>query len=629
MNIFYEESGQFKLAHIVQKNDTTYQVDTQFGKRTKVKTNNVFLEFDGDMAQFMQQAEAHRDDIDTDLLWEVCGDAELSAEDIAVDYFGGKPSKSQLAGTYLALYAAPAYFYKKAKGIFKAAPEETLKQALAAIERKKQQDAQMAAWSESLQAGQLPEEIAADIKIILYAPDKQTLTYKAFQHACEQSKKNPLQLAQHIGAVTSIPQYLQDGFEFEYFKKGTGFPDMPVPAHHLNVPTNNTIKAFSIDDAETTEVDDALSVQHLENGHTRIGIHIAAPSIAIQADDAMEKNIFQRLSTVYFPGNKITMLPENWVQTFSLDEGKTLPALSIYFDVDEAWQVTTQETVLEQVNIQTNLRIQNIEPLFNHEQGTDLTLNHQEAFPHHHDMVYLLQLAIELQKQRNKYDPTRAKQYDYSIVLNDDDTVAISTRERGSPIDTLVSEMMILANSTWAKMLHENEYAGIFRVQPAGKVRFSTQSENHIGMGVEHYAWCTSPLRRATDYFNQRQLLSLILPEQFEARFAMQSSDVFALMRDFDTTYSAYADFQRKMESYWSLVYIQQQDIRHLKATVLKEDLVRIEGLPLMGRAIGIPVCMPRSRAWLNITGIQLPQQHISLNFNKFIHSPEDEIQPS
>ena len=163
MNIFYEESGQFKLASIVQKNDSTYQVDTQFGKRTKIKTNNVLLEFDGDMAAFMQQAEAHRDDIDTDLLWEVSGDNEFTAEDSAKEYFGGTPSKSQIAGTYLALYAAPAYFYKKAKGVFKAAPEETLKQALAAIERKKQQDAQMAAWAEALQQGELPEDIAADI----------------------------------------------------------------------------------------------------------------------------------------------------------------------------------------------------------------------------------------------------------------------------------------------------------------------------------------------------------------------------------------------------------------------------------------------------------------------------------
>ena len=58
MNIFYEESGQFKVAAIVQKNDATYQVDTQHGKRTKVKANNVFTEFDGDMAAFLENAQA-------------------------------------------------------------------------------------------------------------------------------------------------------------------------------------------------------------------------------------------------------------------------------------------------------------------------------------------------------------------------------------------------------------------------------------------------------------------------------------------------------------------------------------------------------------------------------------------
>ncbi len=629
MNIFYEESGQFKLASIVQKNDSTYQVDTQFGKRTKIKTNNVLLEFDGDMAAFMQQAEAYRDDIDTDLLWEVSGEAEFTAEDSAKEYFGGTPSKSQIAGTYLALYAAPAYFYKKAKGVFKAAPEETLKQALAAIERKKQQDAQMAAWAAALQQGELPDEVAADIKTILFAPDKQTLTYKAYNLAAEQSKKNFLQLAEHIGAVKSIPQYLQDGFEFEFFKQGTGFADIPVPEMPSQLPVAANVNAFSIDDLDTTEIDDALSVQHLDNGTVRVGIHIAAPSAVIEANSPMEKVVFQRLSTVYFPGNKITMLPDNWGHAFSLDVGQLRPALSIYFDVDAAWQVSLHSTVLEQVNVDANLRIQDIEPLFNHAQGTDLAADGAETFAHQHDMVYLLQLAIALQQQRGKYDPTRPTQYDYSIDLSEDGQVSIAKRERGSPIDTLVSEMMILANSTWAKMLHEGERAAIYRVQPAGKVRMSTQSEAHIGMGVDHYAWCTSPLRRATDYFNQRQLLSLIEPEHFTPRFDMQSSDVFALMRDFDTTYSAYADFQRKMESYWSLVYIQQQGLRHLKAVVLKEDLVRIDGLPLVSRAVGVPVCMPRSRAWLNVTGIQLPLQTISLNFNKFIHTPEDEVEPA
>ncbi len=62
---------------------------------------------------------------------------------------------------------------KKPKACLKAAPEETLKQALAAIERKKQQDAQIEAWAAELQQGGLPAEISADLKTILHAPDKQ------------------------------------------------------------------------------------------------------------------------------------------------------------------------------------------------------------------------------------------------------------------------------------------------------------------------------------------------------------------------------------------------------------------------------------------------------------------------
>ncbi|MCI4000029.1 hypothetical protein MM716_32875, partial [Klebsiella pneumoniae] len=117
----------------------------------------------------------------------------------------------------IALYAAPMYFYKKAKGVFKAAPEETLKQALAAIERKKQQDAQIDAWAEALKRGEMPSEIAADLKTILHAPDKQSLTYKAFTKAADALKTSAYELAKKTGGITSIPQYLQDGFEIKYF----------------------------------------------------------------------------------------------------------------------------------------------------------------------------------------------------------------------------------------------------------------------------------------------------------------------------------------------------------------------------------------------------------------------------
>jgi len=618
MNIFYEESGQFKVAAIVQKNDATYQVDTQHGKRTKVKANNVFAEFDGDMAAFLENAQAQAADIDTDLLWEVCGEAEFSAEAIAEEYYGHAPTKTELAATLIALYAAPMYFYKKAKGVFKAAPEETLKQALAAIERKKQQDAQIDAWAEALKRGEMPSEIAADLKTILHAPDKQSLTYKAFTKAADALKTSAYELAKKTGGITSIPQYLQDGFEIKYFPKGTDFPDLPLP-EMPDLPKAD-VTAFSIDDESTTEVDDALSLTDLGNGMKRVGIHIAAPSLAIKQGDKMEKNIMERLSTVYFPGGKITMLPENWIAAFSLDAGAYRPAVSIYFDVDGEFNVGEPTCKIEAVNIAENLRIQTIEPHFNAETGLDEA--GEMMFAHHQDLIWFYQFAVALQKVRGKYEPDRAPQYDYSIELDEEGKVSVVRRERGSPIDMLVSEMMILANSTWAQMLHDNDLPGLFRVQPAGKVRMSTKSEPHIGMGVQHYGWFTSPLRRAADYINQKQLLSLI-DDTAEPLFQQSDAELFAALRDFDTAYAAYADFQRQMEAYWSLVYLQQQGTSELTATILKEDLVRIEGLPLVTRATGIPFdALPKSQVLLKITELDPEKQFIALNYVKAVAPP-------
>ena len=615
MNIFYEESGQFKVAAIVQKNDATYQVDTQHGKRTKVKANNVFAEFDGDMAAFLENAQAQAADIDTDLLWEVCGEEEFSAEAIAEEYYGHAPTKTELAATLIALYAAPMYFYKKAKGVFKAAPEETLKQALAAIERKKQQDAQIDAWAEALKRGEMPSEITADLKTILHAPDKQSLTYKAFTKAADALKTSAYELAKKTGGITSIPQYLQDGFEIKYFPKGTGFPDLPLP-EMPDLPKAD-VTAFSIDDESTTEVDDALSLTDLGNGTKRVGIHIAAPSLAVKPGDKMEKNIMERLSTVYFPGGKITMLPENWIAAFSLDAGAYRPAVSIYFDVDSEFNVGEPTCKIEAVNIAENLRIQTIEPHFNAETGLDEA--GEMMFAHHQDLIWLHQFAVALQKARGKYEPNRAPQYDYSIELDEEGNVSVVRRERGSPIDTLVSEMMILANSTWAQMLHDNDLPGLFRVQPTGKVRMSTKSEPHIGMGVQHYGWFTSPLRRAADYINQKQLLSLI-DDTAEPLFQQSDAELFAALRDFDTAYAAYADFQRQMEAYWSLVYLQQQGTSELTATILKEDLVRIEGLPLVTRATGIPFdALPKSQVLLKITELDPEKQFIALNYVKAV----------
>ena len=619
-NIFYEDGGQFKVASIIQKNDSTYQANTQHGKRVKIKINNVFIEFDGSMDDFLQSAQAQANDIDTELLWECVGTDEFDFQAAAKEYFGSQPSKSQLAATLMALYAAPMYFHKKNKGVFKAAPENVLKQALAAIERKAQQEAQVQKWAEQLVSGSLPDEIATELPKILHAPDKQSLAYKAFYQAMDTLKMSAYELAKHTGGITSMPQYLLQRFEVKYFPRGTVLPDVVMSMQPENLSVAN-VQAFSIDDVSTTEVDDALSVQDLGGGVKRVGIHIAAPSLAIEPNSEIEKIILQRLSTVYFPANKITMLPKNWISAFSLDEGKIVPAFSIYFDVSSDWQLSEPISKIELVPIETNLRIQHIEPFFNSETGVGSADNPQ--FKHHADCLYLLELSHELQKKRDRLeDPTLPKKYDYGIDFDADGKVIITRRERGSPIDTLVSEMMILANTSWAKMLHDNNLAGLFRVQPSGRVRMSTHSEPHIGMNVAHYGWFTSPLRRASDYINQKQLQS-VLQNDVAPRFDNTESDLFVALGNFEAAYSAYRAFQDMMESYWAMVWLKQENIREINAVVLKEELVRLEGLPLTARATGIPMeIAPKSTVKLAINEIDPEQQFIALKYLTVI--PDD-----
>ncbi|QMT31677.1 ribonuclease catalytic domain-containing protein [Alysiella filiformis] len=611
-NIFYEESGQFKAAQIVQKNDASYQADTQHGKRVKIKTSNVFFEFNGNMDDFMQSAQAEANDMDTELLWESVGADEFSFESAAQEYFGAKPNTIQQAATLMALYAAPMYFHKKNKGIFKAAPEDVLKQALAAIERKAQQDAQMQSWADALVSGSLPDEIATELPQILHAPDKQSLAYKAFHKAADALKMSAYELAKHTGGITSVPQYLLQRFEIKYFPRGTSFPQIDVPTLPENLQVAD-VQAFSIDDLSTTEVDDALSVQDLGNGVKRVGIHIAAPALGIQAASEMEDIVLQRLSTVYFPANKITMLPENWVGAFSLDEGKNVPAFSIYFDVDADYQLSEPESRIELVPIVANLRIQNIEPFFNSETGVGNADNPQ--FPFHAECLYLLELAQQLQKQRDRFpDPSLPKKYDYGIDFDENDKVIITRRERGSPIDTLVSEMMILANTSWAKLLHDKELGGLFRVQPSGRVRMSTHSEPHIGMNVAHYGWFTSPLRRACDYINQKQLQAAL--NGSAPRFAKNDSDLFVALNNFETAYTAYRAFQDMMESYWAMVWLQQENVREINAVLLKDDLVRLEGVPLVARATGIPMeIAPKSMLKLAVQEVDTETQFVALKY--------------
>ncbi len=372
---------------------------------------------------------------------------------------------------------------------------------------------------------------------------------------------------------------------------------MPVELPHAGV------QAFSIDDATTTEIDDAFSVQSLPGVGWRVGIHIAAPGLGIAPGSVLDGIARARLSTVYMPGSKFTMLPDAVVDRYTLASGRAIPAVSLYLSVTPEMEIIGDESRLEIVQVAANLRHHDIEPLFN-----ERTLAGGLAeFPFRDELLTLWQLANACEGRRGKPSATQDnKDFNFRIEGDLADAegcrVEISARRRGSPLDKLVAELMIVANSTWGALLASRGVAAIYRVQGGGKVRMSTVPQAHEGLGVKQYAWLSSPLRRYVDLLNQWQLLACL--QSTTPPFAARSDALFAALRDFELTYAAYAEFQRGMERYWCLRWLRQQGIERIAATIGRENLARLDDLPLVQRLPSVPELKSGQRVLLQVESV-------------------------
>ena len=611
MYALFEEAGKFQTGRVLSEAESSAQIELESGKRVKVKAANLLLKFDKPSpADLMRDAQALSPTIELDLAWEFAPEDEFGFADLAREYFSAQATLTEQTAALFRLYDAPHYFRRAGKGRFKKASAEVIAQALAGIEKKKQIQAQIESWATELGQGTCPEPIRTQLYKILFKPDKNAPEYKAVVEAARTTQTAPLALLQKAGAITSAYQFHWQRFLFDNFPKGTGFPALQAPAIADDLPLAN-VQAYSIDDSQTTEIDDALSVQGLGTGTVTLGIHIAAPALALKPGDAIDQLGRQRLSTVYMPGYKITMLPDDVVQTYTLQEGRDCPAVSLYATFDEATlALQNTETRVERVPIAANLRHDQLDAIVTEAWLQDDTFTHaagttEPAMPRV-QLAFLFRLAKHLKAQREvvrgKPETFNRPDYNFRLVGNDGaepqghEQVQISIRQRGAPLDLMVAEAMILANSTWGNWMAELGVPGIYRsqasLQPGVKVRMGTKALPHAGIGVPSYAWSTSPLRRYTDLVNQWQIIACAkhgATAALAAPFKPKDAQLFSIISAFDGAYSAYNGYQASMERFWTLQYLKQHNITELSATVFKT----FPGQPAMARADHLPLVLP------------------------------------
>ena len=609
MYLLFEEAGKFMAGRVLSEADTSAQVELDSGKRVKVKGANMLLKFEKPApAALLAQAQALSQEIELELAWEFSPEDEFGFAELARDYFSANATLEQQVAMLLRLFEAPHYFRRAGKGRFRKAPAEVIAQALAAIEKKKQLAQQIAQWVQQLSQGDCPAPVREQLYKILFKPDKNAPEYKAVVEASRVSQLGPLALLQRAGAIDSPYQFHWRRFLLENFPRGTGFAPVAAPPIRDELPLA-AAQAFSIDDSATTEIDDALSVQGLGSGVVTVGIHIAAPGLAVLPGSAVDRLGRERLSTVYMPGYKVTMLPDEVVQTYTLQEGRDCPAVSLYVTLDEdTLAIQKSETRLERVAIVANLRHDKLDAVV-----TEAWLD-DPGFVHEFDpkalsdkrlsLSFLYRLAKHLkagrEQVRGKPETFNRPDYNFRLLGNGgqepqgQEQVQISTRMRGAPLDLMVAEAMILANSTWGNWLAELGVPGIYRSQasllPGVKVRMGTKALPHAGIGVKSYAWSTSPLRRYTDLVNQWQIIACVRhgnTAALAAPFKARDTDLFAIISSFDAAYAAYNGYQGAMERFWTLKYLQQQGLTELDVTLFKDNLARADMLPLVLPVLG------------------------------------------
>ena len=617
MHLLYEEGGDIKIATVHSASGSgeteSWQASSLSGKKIKLKAKEVWLRFEKPEPQsVMDNANALSKDIDLQLLWDCAPDEEFGLVDVSEEYFGAQASISQQVALAIALQGAPVFFRRKGRGRFQRAPLEQLQAGLVALERKQKELEQQTVWQEELVSGKFPETLMPIAKQLLFSPDKNTSAYKAFIAACAATGESPAQLMIRCGAIDSPLDYHQGFFLKAHFPMGANHNESiqldkdTYEATLAQLPLAQ-VRAFSIDDSGTTEIDDALSVTTLadekgEGSGYRIGVHIAAPGLSIFKDDPLDQVARTRMSTVYFPGDKITMLPHSLIQQFSLDAGAPRPALSIYVDIDQEGRIIDNSLQLrvEKVPMAANLRLEDLE----HKVTEESLLSDADEFPYRHELSILWQAAKLLHagrqaqrivnglrpEQLGLIDPNAlARDFHFQIQeVDGSKRVEITPRQRGSILDTIVAEWMIYCNSASGRLLAEHGLPGLFRTQKGWgplRTRMQTTPGPHEGLGLEYYAWCTSPLRRYSDLINQWQLIALAkhgVTAKMVAPFPPRDATLMGIAADFDASYQAYGEYQDRMEKYWCLRWVMQESMpRHIFVRHLKEGMSRVEEIPL------------------------------------------------
>ncbi len=332
------------------------------------------------------------------------------------------------------------------------------------------------------------------------------------------------------------------------------------------------LRPMTIDGPTTLDFDDALSIEE-QDGNFLVGVHISDVAHYVQPEDPLFLEAMQRGTSIYFPEGQIPMLPRHLSQGIcSLIQGEIRATISFMILLSPEAEVLRVRISPSIIKVARRLTYDEADTMIN----TDK------------ELIILNDLRRKLRNRRLDAGALLLPFPDVNIHIHDGSKVQISLADTDTPSRTLVSEMMILANTEAARYVADRMAPGLFRAQKPPKKRIVhgldndlflnskqrkmlargellTSAQPHSGLGVAQYTTITSPIRRLLDLVMQHQIHSLVRRE--ELRFTEEMCKDFTSV--IGRTLSKANSVRQQRHRYWLLKYLEARQGAPLNALVL------------------------------------------------------------
>ncbi len=600
---YFASNNEMALAIVVKPGVERLQVQS-VAKTEKITPRQILTAHGtadgGNLSKLSEIQNAIHDamkEVETDFLWENLLEkgGQFSVEDICQEYFGDKQpiNISALARVML----EDNVHFKRVQNQFTVNSREEAEK----IETLKRQRAEKAAlrertmkWlSDTLAAKPaespqpVPEEqetfIANTIDFLLRGANNEAVNLLSAASGKLNVREIAIRMLRNCGRFPEeadeflLANGIHAGFSRSVLEETDKLDAFPEDSERLDL---TKLEAFSIDDEETMEIDDALSCR-TEGDKTIVGIHIADPAYFVPKDTPIDLAAEDRPLSLYLPTTFVPMFPERLSHDLaSLVKGKVRPSLTftVTFDADgemDDWTICSAK-----IKVSQRLTYKEADKMM--ESGEDSVS----------DALRKLDVISRKLKQYREEDGAVSLNRPEMKIRVRNDQITVEHIDQETPSHQMVGEFMILANNLAAKYALVHDIPVIYRAQeepsePVHPIRrydpclfdqmirrmrrthLSTYPAPHFGLGLDLYVQVSSPLRRYAD---------LVILRQLSAHFANQplpykQEELFSILDNVDSTASQNKSLEREANKFWMLEYIARNCIgQEFDAIVVRQE---------------------------------------------------------